>query len=73
MLRFIALMKNDSLKAEPSLAALHAFVSVARHGSFRRAAIERGVGSSAFSHVIRGLEDLLEVRLLVAGSEQRLA
>ncbi len=50
-------------KPEPSLAALHAFVSVARHGSFRRAAIERGVGSSAFSHVIRGLEDLLEVRL----------
>lgn len=48
---------------EPSLVALQAFVSVARHGSFRRAAIERGVSASAFSHVIRGLEDMLDVRL----------
>ena len=56
-------MKNESSQAEPSLAALNAFVSVARHGSFRRAALERGVGASAFSHVIRGLEDMLDVRL----------
>ena len=36
---------------------------VARYGSFRRAAAERGVGTSAFSHVIRGLEETLAVRL----------
>jgi DNA-binding transcriptional LysR family regulator len=54
-------MKKDS--TEPTLAALQAFVSVAHHGSFRRAAIEREVGVSAISHVIRGLEDQLDVRL----------
>ena len=63
MVQFTGQMKNDSSRAEPSLAALNAFVSVARHGSFRRAAMERGVGASAFSHVIRGLEELLDVRL----------
>ena len=47
----------------PSLAALEAFVGVARHGSFRRAASERKVSPSALSHVIRGLEDALDVRL----------
>lgn len=47
----------------PSLAALEVFLSVARHGSFRRAAAERGVGPSALSHVIRGLEERLGVRL----------
>ncbi len=56
-------MKSSSSFGEPSLAALQAFVSVARHGSFRRAAIERGVSASAFSHVIRGLEDTLDARL----------
>jgi len=48
---------------EPSLAALQTFVLVARYGSFRRAAAEKGVGTSAFSHVIRGLEGTLGVRL----------
>ncbi len=47
----------------PSLAALEAFAGVARHGSFRRAAAERKVSPSALSHVIRSLEDALEVRL----------
>lgn len=47
----------------PSLAALEAFLAVARHGSFRAAAAERGVGASALSHVIRGLETSLDVRL----------
>lgn len=61
--RLIRQMKNGSSSGDPSLAALQAFVSVARHGSFRRAAVERGVGASAFSHVIRGLEDMLDVRL----------
>ena len=47
----------------PSLPALEAFLAVARHGSFRKAASERNVSASALSHVIRGLEDILGVRL----------
>ncbi len=47
----------------PSLAALAAFVGVARHGSFRRAAVERDISPSALSHVIRSLEEALDVRL----------
>ncbi len=47
----------------PGLPALEAFLAVARHGSFRRAAAERGVSPSALSHVIRGLEAQLDVRL----------
>ncbi len=49
--------------ALPGLPALDAFLVVARHGSFRRAAIERGVSPSALSHAIRGLEEALGVRL----------
>jgi len=45
------------------LPALEAFPSVAHHQSFRKAAAERGVSPSALSHVIRGLEDTLDVRL----------
>ena len=47
----------------PGLPALETFLAVARHGSFRRAAAERGVSPSALSHVIRGLEAQLDVRL----------
>ncbi len=47
----------------PGLPALEAFLAVARHRSFRRAAAERGVSPSALSHVIRGLEGTLDVRL----------
>ena len=47
----------------PSLPALDVFLAVARHGSFRRAAVERGVSPSALSHAIRGLEEALGVRL----------
>ena len=47
----------------PSLASLEAFLAVARQGSFRRAAAERGVVPSALSHVVRGLEEALGVRL----------
>ncbi len=46
-----------------SLAALEVFLSVARHGSFRRAAAERRVDPSALSHVIRSLEETFDVRL----------
>ncbi len=38
-------------------------MAVAKHGSFRKAALERGVSPSALSHVIRGLEQTLDVRL----------
>ena len=47
----------------PGLPALEVFVAVARHRSFRKAATERGVSTSALSHVIRGLEQNLGVRL----------
>jgi DNA-binding transcriptional LysR family regulator len=47
----------------PGLPALEVFVAVARHGSFRKAALERGVSTSALSHVIRTLERSLGVRL----------
>ncbi len=47
----------------PGLPALEVFLAVARHNSFRKAASERGVSPSALSHVIRGLEDAIGVRL----------
>jgi DNA-binding transcriptional LysR family regulator len=45
------------------LPALVAFTSVARHGSFSRAAAEAGVSASALSQSIRALEAQLNVRL----------
>lgn len=48
----------------PSLNDLAAFVAVATHRSFRRAADELGVAPSTLSHTMRGLEDQLGVRLL---------
>ncbi|WP_258878882.1 LysR family transcriptional regulator [Paraburkholderia sp. BL6669N2] len=45
------------------LPALMGFVSVARHGSFTRAAAETGVTASALSQNIRSLETQLNVRL----------
>ena len=56
-------MRETSAMPRPSLASLEAFLAVTRHGSFRGAAVERGVSASALSHVIRGLEDTLDVRL----------
>lgn len=44
---------------------LAAFVSVAREGSFTRAAAKLGVSQSALSQTIRGLEERLGLRLLV--------
>jgi DNA-binding transcriptional LysR family regulator len=46
------------------LAELSTFLAVARHLSFRRAAVERGVAASAISHTIRSLEARVGVRLL---------
>ncbi|MBK3735278.1 LysR family transcriptional regulator [Azospirillum brasilense] len=48
----------------PSLNDLNAFVAVATHRSFRRAADELGTAPSTLSHAMRGLEDRLGVRLL---------
>lgn len=47
----------------PSLSTFQVFVAVAKHRSFRRAAVEQGVSASAISHTIRGLEAGLGVRL----------
>lgn len=46
------------------LGALDHFAAIARHGSFRRAAVERGVSASTLSQAVRGLEAQLGVRLL---------
>lgn len=43
---------------------LIAFVTVAREGSFTRAAAQLGVSQSALSHTIRGLETRMGIRLL---------
>ena len=43
---------------------LLAFVTVAREGSFTRAAAQLGVSQSALSYTIRGLETRLGIRLL---------
>jgi DNA-binding transcriptional LysR family regulator len=45
------------------LAELAAFLAVARHKSFRKAAVERRVAASAVSHSIRNLETRVGVRL----------
>ncbi|MFP3746548.1 LysR family transcriptional regulator [Achromobacter sp. SIMBA_011] len=46
------------------LADLSAFAAICRRGSFRLAAIELGVSTSALSHALRNLEDRLGVKLL---------
>lgn len=46
------------------LTDLSYFLEIAKHLKFRRASLERGVGSSALSHALRGLEERLGVRLL---------
>src|ERR1700753_2085053 len=46
------------------LGALDSFAAIARHGNFRRAAVERGVSASTLSQALRDLEARLGVRLL---------
>lgn len=46
------------------LADLYAFLTVAKEGSFTRAAVQLGTSQSALSHTIRRLETSLGVRLL---------
>lgn len=48
----------------PPLSALRAFEAVARHSSITRAAEELNVTPGALSHQVRGLEELLDCRLL---------
>jgi DNA-binding transcriptional LysR family regulator len=47
-----------------NLGALDSFAAIARHGGFRRAAVERGVSPSTLSQTLRDLEAGLGVRLL---------
>lgn len=49
---------------KPTLATLKAFMAVAEHRSFRRAADLLGITRSSLSHAIRGLEDDVGTRLL---------
>ncbi len=49
---------------EPDLADLDAFTAVARHRSFRGAAMVRGASASTLSEAVRRLETRLGVRLL---------
>jgi DNA-binding transcriptional LysR family regulator len=49
---------------QPSLTDLNAFIAVAAHRNFRRAANVLGVSHSALSHAMRALESTLETRLL---------
>ncbi|SQC91308.1 D-malate degradation protein R [Cedecea neteri] len=46
------------------LADLNVFLTICRRKSFRLAASELGVSTSALSHTMRGLEERLGVRLL---------
>ena len=46
-----------------NLTALEVFFTVAQYGSFRKAAMRRGVNPSALSHVVRSLEENVGVRL----------
>lgn len=48
----------------PTLKDLHAFMAVAEHRSFRRAAELLGVTRSSLSHTVRSLEERLGTRLL---------
>jgi DNA-binding transcriptional LysR family regulator len=46
------------------LADFTCFLAIAKHRSFRRAGLELGVGASALSHALKGLEARLGIRLL---------
>ena len=57
-------MKQSFTVRQGALDGVEAFLCVAQHRSFRRAAAELGVTPSALSHSIRQLEGRLGVRLL---------
>jgi DNA-binding transcriptional LysR family regulator len=48
----------------PDVDDLAAFAAIARHRSFRKAALERGVSASTLSQTLRDLEARLDLRLL---------
>ena len=49
---------------KPELGEMNAFIVVAEHRSFAKAALELGISRSRLSETIRGLEDRVGVRLL---------
>src|SRR5665213_355095 len=55
---------ENSIMVRRNLNDLLSFVTVAREGSFTRAAALLGVTQSALSQALRGLETRLEIRLL---------
>ena len=57
--------------AKRNLNDLLSFVSVAREGSFTRAAAKLGVTQSALSQAIRALEERLRIRLLTPRAASR--
>src|SRR3954452_16283244 len=56
--------QHDAAMPRRNLNDLLAFVTVAREGSFTRAAALLGITQSALSQAVRGLEERLEIRLL---------
>ncbi len=58
-------MKFDFMRHIPSINALRAFQSSARCLSFTRAAAELNVTQGAVSHQVKGLEDMLGVKLFL--------
>src|SRR5215216_4936461 len=56
--------EGDFALPRRNLNDLLAFVTVAREGSFTRAAATLGVTQSALSQAIRGLEERMKIRLL---------
>ncbi|MEH2563672.1 LysR family transcriptional regulator [Bradyrhizobium sp. AZCC 2289] len=51
------------MKQQPSLSKLSAFITIVKHSSFRAAADELCMSPSALSHMMRGLEERLGLRL----------
>lgn len=51
------------MNQRPSLNELHAFAAIVRHASFRAAADELALSPSTLSHMMRGLEERLDLRL----------